>query len=206
MTTTRRAIVVVADGTEEMEAVIVCDVLRRAGIDVTVAGLTSSEPVVCSRRVRLVPDVALRQVVDENFDAVILPGGGDGAKRFVESSELHDFLRRHAAASRLVAAICAAPTTFVAANLAVGRKLTSHPVRRTTHHTRICLLMFFAQSVAEEMKRHTAQYVDDCDVVVDGQFVTSRAAGTSFAFALELVRLLCDDETRQRVAAPMLLL
>lgn len=70
----KTALVILADGAEEMEAVIAVDVLRRGGVDVTVAGLKGTEAVQCSRKVRILPDRALQEVKGEKFDAVVLPG------------------------------------------------------------------------------------------------------------------------------------
>jgi putative intracellular protease/amidase len=76
----KRALVFLAKGAEEMETVITVDVLRRAGILVTLAGVEGADAVLCSRDVRVVPDVALSSVENDNFDAVIVPGGLKGAE------------------------------------------------------------------------------------------------------------------------------
>ena len=77
---TKKALVFLAEGAEEMETVITVDTLRRAGIEVTLAGLNGDSPVLCSRNVRVVPDVALDSVSSQTFDAVIVPGGLKGAE------------------------------------------------------------------------------------------------------------------------------
>ena len=76
----KTALVFLADGAEEMETVITVDVLRRAGIEVLLAGVLSGDTVVCSRHVKLVPDIALDQIKNDLFDAVIVPGGLKGAE------------------------------------------------------------------------------------------------------------------------------
>ncbi|KAJ1537409.1 hypothetical protein HK405_014662, partial [Cladochytrium tenue] len=103
-------LVVVADGSEEMEAVIVIDVLRRAGnVDVVVAGLEGAGEVKCSRGVRIVPDTGLEDVAGDlsRFSCIVLPGGMGGARAFEKSARLHAVLARFEAEGRLIAAICA---------------------------------------------------------------------------------------------------
>lgn len=183
--TVRRILVPIAEGSEEMEVTITVDVLRRAGADVVVAGLDGTASVTCSRGVRIVPDVAFAAVAGERFDAIVLPGGGPGSRRFAASRPLGDALRAHDAAGRLVAAICAAPSALLAHRIGVGRRLTAHP------------------SVADAVRAH-ADWVED-DVVEDGTLVTSRGPGTAFAFALRLVERLFDADTAARVREPMML-
>ena len=76
----KRALVFLAEGAEEMETVITIDVLRRGGVDVTVAGVNGDQTVVCSRLVKIQPDCALETVKSELYDAVIVPGGLKGAE------------------------------------------------------------------------------------------------------------------------------
>lgn len=87
---TKRALVFLATGAEEMETVITVDTLRRAGINVTLAGVTGAEPVVCSRNVKIVPDIDLTSVKNDTFDTVIVPGGLKGAETC--ATVIFDFL------------------------------------------------------------------------------------------------------------------
>lgn len=80
LTMVKKALVFLAEGAEEMETVITVDTLRRAGIDVTLAGLSGDQQVLCSRNVKITPDVSLDSVKSDNFDAVIVPGGLKGAE------------------------------------------------------------------------------------------------------------------------------
>lgn len=181
---TVRAVVVVADGVEEMEAVITVDVLRRAGWAVSVAGL-SSAPVTASRGVRLVPDLAWNDVGWADVDVLILPGGLGGVERLLADPRVPAMCRDRLAEQRWVAAICAAPLVLKEAGVLAGRRITSHP------------------SVAEALRRE-AEYVED-DVVVHDRLITSRGPGTAFAFALELVRRLDDPAKPEALAAAMVL-
>ncbi|KAJ2745746.1 hypothetical protein GGI20_001916 [Coemansia sp. BCRC 34301] len=191
----KKAIVLVADGSEEMEAVITIDVLRRAGIQVLVlaaaAAETSAGPIVCSRGVKLVPDAYLG---DDSaniaaYDAVIVPGGAEGAATLSKNPRVCAMIADFYAQNKLVAAICAGPLAVKAAGIqakaAQPLSLTSHP------------------SVKDQLEQ---DYIyTDGRVVVDGNLVTSRGPGTSFEFALKLVSLLVGDDKMSDVAAPMML-
>ena len=182
--TAPRALVILAEGAEEMEATIVVDVLRRAEIDVVLAGLDGPAPVRCSRGVLLVPDAALSAISGE-FDALVLPGGKGGADRLAASPAAGELLRAHAAAGRLVAAICAAPIALAAHGLFAGRRMTCHP------------------SVNDVVSAHGQ--LTSAPVVDDGQLVTSQGPGTAFLFALHLVERLRGPDVAARVRAPMML-
>ena len=183
MSDSPRALVLLAQGSEEMEAVISIDVLRRGGIDVTVAGVDGSGPVRCSRGVVITPDVALDDV-SGLFDALVLPGGGEGAQRLAQSQRVGDVLRDHALAGRLVAAICAAPIALQAHEVFRGKKLTSHPSVRST---------------LEQWGEYTEHPVE-----ADGNLITSRGPGTAFPFALRIVGALTSAQRMVEVRAPMM--
>ncbi len=173
----KRVIVPLANGFEEIEAVAIIDVLRRAGLDVIVAGVEGAD-VIGSH------DVALRcdAMIDEydRADAIVLPGGMPGSRRLRESEAVRAWVTRLNAEGKLVAAICAAPTVLESCGVLEGRRATSHP------------------SQADEMKR--CHYATDA-VVVDGNVITSRGAGTAIAFAAEVVRHLVDDATANEILA-----
>jgi len=177
-----RALVILAEGAEEMETVITVDVLRRGGIDVTLAGLTSGEPVKCSRNIVLLPDESLEAALaSAPYDAVVLPGGGGGAKALANHSKVKELLMEQEADGRIVAAICAAPSALLAHNIGKGKSLTSYPA--------------FKDALSTDYK-----YSEE-PVVADGNLVTSRGPGTTFQFALHLVRqLLGEQEGQAKVA------
>lgn len=176
-----RVLVPIAEGSEELEAVTIIDLLRRAGIEVVVAGLAQG-PVKASRGVSLLPDVALETVLDEDFDMIVLPGGAGGAERLQQDPRVHRLLQRQAAAGRFTAAICAAPKVLAAAGLLKGRRATSFPG-----------FLDAAESVVQEK---TA-------VVVDDRVVTSRGPGTAMDFALALIAVLLGEEQAREVEAPL---
>ncbi|KAH8401608.1 hypothetical protein KR009_006784 [Drosophila setifemur] len=183
----KKALIILAPGAEEMEFTISADVLRRAKINVTVAGLENCDPVKCSREVVIVPDTSLDQALGEgSYDVVVLPGGLAGNKALMNSSAVGDLLRIQDSKGGLIAAICAAPTALAKHGIAQGKALTSHPDMRPQLEATYC-------------------YVEDQNVVHDGNLITSRGPGTSFDFALKITEQLVGPEVANKVAKEMLL-
>ncbi|KAJ2009524.1 hypothetical protein GGI04_000373 [Coemansia thaxteri] len=190
--TQKKALVLVANGSEEMEAVTVIDVLRRAGIHVLVlAAEPSATPVVCSRGVRLVPDAYLGDDAAKigSYDAVVVPGGVEGAASLSQNAQVRSMLADFYAQRKLVAAICAGSLAIKTAGI---QAKVSQPLRLTSH-----------PSVKDQLDRDF--HYEDARIVVDGNLVTSRGPGTALEFALRLVGLLVGDEKMREVAAPMVL-
>ncbi|RZC42546.1 DJ-1 [Asbolus verrucosus] len=184
----KRALVFLAPGAEEMEAVISIDVLRRGGIDVTVAGLPDSNLVACSRGVNIKPDISISEASSKGpFDVVVLPGGLGGSKALSESKEVGQLIKDQEKAGRWTAAICAAPTALKAHGTYVGKNLTSYPAME-----------------AQLAEGGQYNYKQDA-VVVDGNLITSRGPGTAFDFALTIVDKLNGKEKASEVAKAMLL-
>ncbi|XP_064537840.1 protein dj-1beta [Drosophila montana] len=184
---TKSALIILAPGAEEMEFTIAADVLRRAGVNVTVAGLNGSEPVKCSRDVVIVPDKSLEEALaDEPYDVVVLPGGLGGSNAMADSKAIGELLRNQESAGRLIAAICAAPTALAKHGIATGKSLTSYPAMKPQLVDKYC-------------------YVDDENVVQDGNLITSRGPGTAYEFALKISEQLTGTVKAQEVAKGMLL-
>eukprot|EP00270_Netrium_digitus_P006707 TRINITY_DN1934_c0_g2_i2.p1 TRINITY_DN1934_c0_g2~~TRINITY_DN1934_c0_g2_i2.p1 ORF type:complete len:517 (-),score=173.41 TRINITY_DN1934_c0_g2_i2:253-1803(-) len=179
-------LVPIAHGTEEMEAVIVIDVLRRAGADVSVASVESDLVVVASRRVNLVADVLISDVKNKNFDLIVIPGGMPGAERLRDNELLVTMLKQQKAAALPIAAICAAPAVVLQTHdlFDEGARATGHPG--------------FVEALG-------AVFLAEARVVADAGVVTSRGPGTAFEFALVLVQLLLGAEAAQAVALPMVM-
>ena len=171
-------LVPIANGTEEMEAVIIVDILRRAQWTVTVAGI---EPglLMASRGVRLMPDRQWDEINPSEFDILMIPGGTPGVEKFLQFQPLLNSIRQFYQADKWVGAICAAPLTLQAAGILDGKKATCHPgvANRLTVTRRLLL-----------------------KTVVDGRIITSQGAGTTFDFALTLVRLLENPAKAQAIA------
>jgi 4-methyl-5(b-hydroxyethyl)-thiazole monophosphate biosynthesis len=172
-----RAIVPLVDGFEEIEAVTIIDLLRRAGIEVTVAGV-NGPAATGSHAIEVRCDALFADSGVDSADALVLPGG-PGTPELRDSETVRAAVRAVAEAGRLLAAVCAAPTVLEAAGVLRGRRATSHP------------------SSAPEMK--SCEYVEEA-VVEDGNIITSRGAGTSIEFALAVVRRLVGDATAREVA------
>jgi 4-methyl-5(b-hydroxyethyl)-thiazole monophosphate biosynthesis len=178
-----RVLVPLAAGFEELEAVTVIDLLRRAQIEVVTAGLEEG-PVRASRGTVVVPDMVLDAVMDQEFDMIVLPGGQPGANHLDADERVHELLRRHHAQDRFAAAICAAPKVLANAGLLDGRSATSYPGAVT-------------------MQDFPQVKVIDVPVVVDGKVITSRGPGTAMDFALQLIELLADKARRDEVEASL---
>ena len=179
-----RVLVPIADGTEEIEAVCIIDVLRRAGIEVTVASVGELQ-ITASRGVKLVADCLIDECRGKAFDLVALPGGIPGAENLRDSDALAEILKAQKKAGGWLGPICAAPAVVLAAHaLLDGCRATAHPA--------------FADQLEDQTR------VDE-RVVVDGRCVTSRGPGSALESALRLVALLCGEDKAREVPAPMVL-
>jgi 4-methyl-5(b-hydroxyethyl)-thiazole monophosphate biosynthesis len=178
----KKVLVPIADGTEEIEAVCIIDVLRRAGAEVTVAAVGGLQ-VTASRGVKLVADRSVSACKTVTYDLVALPGGMPGAEHLRDSRDLEEILKRQAREGRWYAAICAAPAVVLQPyGLLAGRRATCHP------------------NFVDRLEKTDAL---ESRVVVDGRCVTSRAPGTAIEFALKLVEALYGEEKATEVARPM---
>ena len=174
-----RVLVPLAPGCEELEAVTVIDLLRRAGVEVVTAGLEEGL-VRCSRGTVLMPDATLDEVADQDFDMIVLPGGLPGADHLNDDPRIQRLLRRMAEQGRFTAAICAAPKVLASAGLLDGRQATSYP------------------GVLQAAEQPSIQVLDR-PVVRDGSVITSRGPGTAMDFALELIEALEGRDKRDEV-------
>ena len=121
-----RVLVPIANGSEELEAISIIDLLRRAEVDVVVACLTDG-PIRMSRQTQILPDAALEEVMNENFDMIVLPGGLPGADNLNEDARIRDLLQRMHNDGKFVCAVCAAPYVLANAGVLTGKKATSYP-------------------------------------------------------------------------------
>lgn len=179
------ALIVLAPGAEEIEAVTVPDVLVRAGVQVTVASAGDTTLVRGSRGIPLGAHTMLDLVRLQTFDLLYLPGGMGSATICRDDVRIQDLATAQLAAGRLLAVICAAPIALVPRGLCRGRTLTSYP------------------GVRAQVEPHAGRWLDQ-RVVVDGSLITSQGAGTALALALTLVKVLIDSETAAKVANEMI--
>ncbi|KAF3820361.1 hypothetical protein GH733_015870 [Mirounga leonina] len=211
----KRALVILAKGAEEMETVIPVDVMRRAGIKVTIAGLAGKDPVQCSRDVVICPDASLEDAKKEGpYDVVVLPGGNLGAQNLSESAAVKEILKEQERRKGLIAAICAGPTALLAHEIGFGSKVTTHPLAKDK-------MMNGRHGVAEwyplvSGRAHWDVTLSRSDfeghysysenrVERDGLILTSRGPGTSFEFALAIVEALNGKDVADQVKAPLVL-
>ncbi len=176
-----RVLVPIADGVEEIEAVTIIDVLRRAGIDVDVASIHERLEVTASRGCLLKADHLLTDC-PADYDLIALAGGLGGAENLAGCTPLIERLRRQRAAGRRYAAICAAPALVLA----------PHGLLDDLHAT-----------AYPSFQDHLPRPCTDT-VVEDGQCITSQGPGTAMRFALALVECLTDRTRRDQVAAALL--
>lgn len=174
-----RVLVPLAEGFEEIEAVAVVDLLRRAGIEVRTAALARRE-VTGSHGITVLADIGLDEAVAVDYDMVVLPGGMPGATHLKADARVIELLQQFAAAGRYTAAICAAPSVLAHAGLLNGRKATSFPG-------------FLTPESAPGLR------LSEAPVVIDGKVATSRGPGTAIPFALALIELLEGPEARRAV-------
>ena len=172
-------LVPLAQGMEELEAVTVIDLLRRAGIEVVTAGLDAG-PVTGSRGTVVIPDTTLDAALERKYDMIVLPGGLPGATHLEQDPRIVSLVREMAGEDRFTAAICAAPRILARAGVLEGRRATSFPgVLDPAQWPR----------VRQENRA----------VVTDGKVITSRGPGTAMDFALELIGLLAGRVKRDQV-------
>ena len=175
-----RAIVPLADGVEEMEAVIIIDTLRRAGWEVVCAGVREGV-ITASRGVRIAPDTHWDAVDPSAFDALVIPGGSGGAETLRRDNRILSAVRDFMAGNKIVGAICAGPLVLESAGVLAGRSVTCYPGVPLTRGKRL-----------------------DERVVIDGNLVTGQGPAMAFEFALALAGLV-DGEKARKTAASMLL-
>ncbi|MCL2213852.1 MAG: DJ-1/PfpI family protein [Treponema sp.] len=185
----KKAIVLLADGFEDVEAVTPIDYLSRAGVEVTAASITENLTVT-SRwgRIRITACAALADLVKQNdnsWDAVILPGGIPGAVNLAASKETGALLTETAAAGKLVCAICASPALVLAPlGLIKGKRFTCYP------------------GLEEKV---TGSIWSDDRVVTDGNIITSRAAGTAGEWSIAIINKLIDKASADKITETVLL-
>lgn len=183
-----KVLVPLAEGCEELEAITIIDLLRRAGISVDSASLDKGDKVSvvrASRGVNLVPDITLDQAMQREYDMIVLPGGLPGADNLDNDPRIHELLKRMSGSDKYTAAICAAPKILANAKLLENKSATSYP------------------GFIDKMNLSSTILKTD-DVVTDGKVITSRGPGTAMPFALTLIEQLAGKAKRDEVANGLL--
>lgn len=174
-----KVIVPLAQGCEELEAITIIDLLRRADIDVITAGL-DDQVVTASRGTRLVPDTDLDSALKQQYDMVVLPGGMPGADNLDNDPRIKSLLKSMASKDQYTTAICAAPKALANAGILDGKTATAYP------------------GILDKMNLATTTLIDK-PVVIDGKVITSRGPGTAMDFALTLIEILAGKDRRVQV-------
>ena len=175
----KRVLVPLAEGFEMVEALSIVDILRRGNIQVDTAALGDSLQVTSSHGVTVMADKLLSDCLDQVYDLIALPGGIPGAENLKNSAELAGLLKKQMEEDRLYGAICASPAVVLEHHgMLDGKKATCHPG-------------FVAQLSSQD---HTGE-----KVVVDGNCITSKGAGTAIDFSLELLTRIAGEEVRETV-------
>lgn len=172
-----KAVVFLADGFEECEALIVVDILRRAGIETVMASIGEQLEVDSSRHIKVLADTLADDVDYESADLVLLPGGRLGTEN-LGKSELVLKKCREFAKNKHVAAICAAPSILAGQGLLEGKKATCHP---------------------DFEDRMPGALLTGESVTVDGTIITGQGLGATFDFSFKLVELLIGDDKVQQI-------
>lgn len=178
-----RVLVPLAQGCEELEAITIIDLLRRADIEVVAAGL-DDQPVTASYGTVLVPDMSLDEALAQDFDMVVLPGGLPGADNLDADARIHELLKAMADSGKFVGAICAAPNVLANAGILSGKQATSYP------------------GFLEKLNLADVEYTGGA-VERDGKVITSRGPGTAMDFALAIIEALEGAERRETVEAAL---
>lgn len=181
----KKTYIFLADGFEEIEAIAVADVLRRGNVDTDIVSISTRREVKGAHGVTVVADILLPQLVENDAECLIFPGGMPGAKNLSECADLIGLLQRHFDKGKYVAAICAAPG-LVLSKLNAGRKLqlTTYPG--------------FESSLS-----HHRVLPDG--VVVDGKVITAKGPAFAVKFGLTVLKHIVSEEVSEEVAAGMLL-
>lgn len=170
---------ILGTGFEETEAIVPCDLLRRAGVEVRLAGIGGLE-IAGSHGITVRADCIAEETDFSAAEMLILPGGLRGVRSIAACEPVMKAVKVAYDEKRYVAAICAAPTLLATLGIADGIKMTCYP------------------GMEEKMG---AASMTDCAAAVDGTVITGRAAGASFEFGLKLVKVLCGAECAERIAA-----
>ena len=169
------AIIFLASGFEEIEAVTIIDVLRRSNIKVVVAGLISNE-VEGAHSIKIIPDINIDKIDLNNFDAVILPGGSPGYKNLKKNKKVMEIIKEAFTKNKLIAAICAAPAVLSEAGILKGKKCTIYP------------------GMENELEKGGG-IPQKSWIVEDENIITSQGPATALPFAIKLVEKLANKET-----------
>ena len=175
----KKALLFIVNGTEETEAITTVDLLRRANFNVKIAG--DNEIITCSRGVKIIPDILIENIIEEDeFDVLIIPGGGNGVYNLSNNLNVIKLLKHHNKIGTLIAAICAAPSLLIDLGIINDFDVfTGFP------------------SLKDEYPNH--KYADE-EVLVNKNIITSKALGTTIPFSLKIIEILTNKENSIKIS------
>lgn len=168
-----------ANGFEESEAVIVIDLLRRAGYDVKLVSITHDKEVTSSHNLKFITDSTLESEDFANGDAIFLPGGSMGVDNLAANKKVLEIVKEYHNKNKYIIAICAAPYVLEIAGILNGKRVTSYPATK-------------------EKLKSIKEYSEN-KVVIDGKLITSRAFGTSIDLGLALIELFSGEKEKDKI-------
>jgi len=177
------ALVLVAEGFEEIEVTTIVDVLRRGGVEVTMAGL-GSEIIKGAHGIAIQTETTVDSIRGTDFEMLILPGGQPGTDNLMADQNVLNMVEEAFARGRYLSAICAAPLVLAKCGILEGKNATCYP--------------------ACKEGLQGANYIEDQNVVTDGNITTSRGPNTAMEFSLRLIEILVDDEKAKNIAEELL--
>jgi 4-methyl-5(b-hydroxyethyl)-thiazole monophosphate biosynthesis len=179
-----KILVPLATGFEEIEAVTIIDLLRRASNHVVTCSLQDTLEVSGAHFITIQANATIKSVLNENFDMIVLPGGGQGTQNLASNKTVQELLKKFKVEKKLIPAICAAPYALHTAGV-LNKKYTCYPS--------------FEKKIGE------TGYCPNEDVVIDGNVITSKGPSTAMSFALELVKLLNGQESFKQLKTELLI-
>ena len=171
--------IMIADGCEEVEALTVVDILRRAGVTLDLVNIHDKDEVTSSHDIIFKTDVRLADINDDDYEGIILPGGLGGTNNLKASDRVKELICKYSSEGKLVSAICAAPTVLGTVGVLKGKKATCYP------------------GCEEEL---TGANVVFDEVAYDGNIITSRGFGTAIPFGLALAGYICGSDKADEIA------
>lgn len=177
-----RVLIPLANGFEDVEAITVVDVLRRGGVEVVTASIHDKRVVKSAHGIRMEADALFGDVKGDAYEAIVLPGGGEGTENLKRDAAVAERLRRQRDEGRLLCAICAAPTVLETAGvLGEETEVTCYPTCK------------------DGLNRPWAPV----PVVADGIVITGQAPGSALLFALVVLKTLAGEQVARKVAQGM---
>lgn len=182
----KKAVVYIANGSEEVETLSPVDYLRRAGVEVVLVAVADEKTVVCSHKVSINSDMTLKEylALDELPDAVVVPGGMPGSTNIADNTGAVDFVKRMNESGKLVCAICAAPAVVLPKTGAlVGKKWTCYP------------------NMENEAPEYAGNHINNQPFVHCDNLITGRGPGAAEEFSMEIVKTLMGEEVAAKIKA-----